>query len=389
MVLRCIVLVFCLVGFAVWGSAPAAAQKLLESVKKDLPEVPRLAEADFIAATQEVEETPQGVTALKYSMRLPKKWKKIEGSSFNEVSLKPKVLSEVVRYVGGADLYGEYPYFTLDALKLDYDITAEQWLAMYIVENNLASQGFLTHTEKRAEAVYFTVNRAKSHIVRAVAVRNGNVMALARFYIPEEEWGVLREKQAQSIESFKLLTPVEYRPEAMNSVPFLDVSQAEYPKSWELQLGSMKSIDRMDITLLNIRQHEAGRIRSLEGKVKLHVVSSYIVKDFESEIEAFKNISAENMTLVEELSDVPQWTYGEHVAFANNSVFLGQRTQENVAKDFELWVSVLGVGEYFYLASLMTPSRDVDYTSWARNTQSFEAILRSIKTVSDSGVYAE
>jgi len=36
-------------------------------------------------------------------------------------------------------------------------------------------------------------------------------------------------------------------------------------------------------------------------------------------------------------------------------------------------------GEYYYFVTLLTPSRDEDYYSWARNTQTFRVLVENIQ----------
>lgn len=372
-------------------SQPVLAQSLLDSLRKDLPVFDPLEEQVFLDATMLTKETPHNVPSLGFEVRLPKGWRKIESFSLGEFTLKPKVLSEVSRHVGPSDLYGLKAFFTLDVEQLENSLTAEQWMAEYMRVNNYTSQGFKTHSENRVEAVFVYVERGDSYIVRAIAQRNGNIMMLARFIIPEGEWGEVRALQAASVQSFEATHENKDVAEVMEVFQFLDIAEAAYPASWEFMPGDLRSIDRMNATLFNVtkRQEKHKQVRTFEGKVSLNLVSSYIANDLEVEIDALKDsMMSEAITIMEEIEDVPQWTYGDYVSFANNSLFRAQSSQDGATKDFELWVTIIGLGEYYYLASLLTPSRDENFSVWARNTQGYQLMLRSTRLL-NSDRYAE
>ena len=296
------------------------------------------------------------------------------------------VLNEVVKYVGPSDLYGVRPFFALEAVLLKNALTAEQWMAEYMQSNNYTSQGFKTYSDDHVEAVFVYVDRSDSFIVRAAVRRNGNVMALARYVIPETQWADASPIQEAAIQGFSFKNTNEERVEDFQSFRFLDVAEAEYPLSWEFVPGDLRSIDRMGATFLKIskRQDDSKIVRALEGKVMINLVSSYVVSDLEKELDRFRRELVDNsVTIVSEIEDAPQWTYGDHISFANNRLFHAQRSYEGSLKDFELWVSVLGIGEYYYLAGLLTPSRDEEFSRWARNTRSYQLMLQSMRLLTD------
>jgi len=357
-------------------SSPVEAQKIVDAMKKPMPEIVVMPEEEFNKISTLHKAVPMGQEGLAYSIRLPKKWSRHENISLSNFSLNNKVLAEVDRFYGPPRL-GERSYFSVQAIELDYKLTAEQWLMLHMLENGFTLEGMRTVDDKRVEVIYVLMDRDVTFIVTAVAQISGKRVVFSQYVVPVEDWQKEASAAQRVMASFQLETIDEGFVEPMTPYQFLDVCEVKYPDSWELKARPLRSADRMSIELLNIeKKNQYSRIRILKGKMEVHLATEYIVDDIDDEISDFiKSMSVGNLVIQDEIQEFEDFTVDEDMEVLEVKAYEAlDKSQERT--DYEYWLAVLYSNEYYYFISLLTPSRDADYMNWARNTQTFRVLVQ-------------
>ncbi len=375
---KSVVLAVCVFLLAV--STGAHAQKFLENYKVPMPEIALIPQADFEAATQLYTETPFNDKALTFEMRIGKDWKKQRDVSLSNAKIGTKILGELVRFYGPPVL-DQRSHMTVQALKLDYKLTAEQWFIQYLLANSYTVQGIKTHDDNRVEALYVYVEKDVTYVVRAMVQLNGTRAVMAQYYVPSEIWEAEKQLQAQSIGSFRLLNKVEEVIEPMEKYHFLDISEFSHPVSWEIKSDPLMSIDRLKITLLSVASEEYKqntKYKLLNGKITLSLVSYHDMTSIADEINKYKaEIKKSGMLIGEFIESKDDFKIRRNMLSIPVEVYECTDTG-NEALGYELWFLLMESGDYYYFVTLLTPSRDEDYFMWSRNTQTLRVIAETI-----------
>ncbi|MCF8496713.1 MAG: hypothetical protein K9G62_08640 [Alphaproteobacteria bacterium] len=369
-------------------STPSGAQKILDEYKKPMPEMNLLSKADFEAKTVLYQDTPFNDKALSFAVRLPQDWTRADdvGLSTGHYSLSSKVFGEVGRYYGPSRLMGTRSRFTVHAIELDYQLTAEQWFLQFLLSNGYTIQGMEIQGENQVEAMYVLMERDISYVVRAVCQINGKRVALAQYFLPVENWEDEKVMQAQSIGSFKLSDPESEFAEEMVDYQFLDIAELKYPKSWTLRALPVNSIERMKIELLNIPPAADGEReqKTLSGKIEILLVSAYSSDSIEAETDKLKKELVESgLTLKSQVRIKDSYNFNEAFEFAKVEAYEGIDSNDEIL-DYELWIASMLAGDFYYFLTLLTPSREDDYYTWSRNTQTFKLVVEQSKPQLDT-----
>ena len=375
----CFLMLFCSLTMFSASFSPVFSQEIVNAIKKPMPEIPVMPEEEFKKKSTLYKETPFNDEYLAYSVRLPRKWSKHENASLSNFSLSNKVLGEVDRFYGPVRM-GDRSYFSIQAIELEYKLTAEQWLILYMLENGFTLEGVRTIDDGRVEVIYVLIDRDVTFVASAVAQVSGNRVVFSQYVVPVEYWQEEASAAQRVIESFALETIDENFVEDMSPYQFLDVAEVKYPDSWELQARPLRSADRMSISLLNVaRKNEFSKIRILKGKMEVHLATEYIVEDIDHDIENFiREMSVGQLVIQDELEEYEDFTVDENMDVIQIKTYEAlDSSQSNSA--YEYWLAVLYSGEYYYFLSLLTPSRDADYFNWARNTQTFRVLVESTR----------
>lgn len=357
--------------------------------KKPMPEIALIPAEEFEANTNVHHVKPIKDEALEYAIRLPKNWEEKESvGDASELLLSNKMFGNVSRFESEANIDSPFPsQFTIQVIALEYELSAEQWFVQHLLSNGYALQGITVHDEDRAEALYITVERDVSYVIRSVAIRNGKRVILGRYKMPIERWEKEKSIQAQVIDSFRLANLKDEVVEKMKAYHFLDIAKFEYPESWKLRAPPFRSIDKLDVELLSIRHipDEFGKgDLILSGKIGLSLVSVFVSDDINEEMRQFKSEYEKNgLIFNDEVKVEGDFDFSHY--FTNTSVVAyNVMGKENDLVDYEFWITTMEYGDYYYFVTLLTPARKDDYYVWSRNTQTYALIVSTFKPQEDS-----
>lgn len=369
------------------GASGAQAQKLLDDFKKPMPELTLMSKEEFLKTTTQYEDVPAGDTSLSYSVRLPNDWTEAKAGGISNLSLADKIFGEVALFYSPPKMESDRSRFSIQALKLDYQLTAEQWLLQYLLSNGYSIQAFQKINDERAEAIFVLIENDVSFLIRAAALVNGKRIVLAQYFMPIENWEQEKVVQAQTISSFKLANTDQEYVETMAKYQFLDIAEMYYPESWQIRSPPLRSIDFMDARLLNVSPGEGndGGELSLDGKIDVQLVSAFAVGSLDEAVEKNKNEFKKNGITLQELMEKPtDFNVGELFEGFSAEVYSATDSKK-ASQNYEVWMAHMKSGDYYYILSLVTPMRDEDYFTWSRNTQTYRLIIQ-LMTPQESSV---
>lgn len=374
-----------------WASAATTSgvSDGIERFKKPMPPVDLMPEQQFLDMTQEHKAVPYGDKSLGYSIRWPKDWVAGEDKGSSNFELNTKLFTSINIWYSPPRMGGR-SRIEVKAVDLAFQLTAEQWFLQNVLESGQTLEGFLVHNENKVEALMIIMEDDTSYYVRTVTILNGKRVLQAQFFVPMFFWNDERALQAQCLSSFSITYPTESIIENMLVFQFLDVAEVKYPESWKVRSKPLTSVERMNVKFLNIREtkNKIGRVdESIEGQVDATLVSAQTSSSLIAEIEQYKkNLEGTGMLLGKKIENKEDLDYSKNFSFALTEVYEGIDST-NDAMEYELWVSVMVSGGFYYFISLLTPSRNETYFTWARNTQTYKQIING--TIPSAGGFLD
>ncbi len=366
--------VFALVSF-ILPSDGNARRLHLENIPA-LEKFEPLTEKEFKAKTRFLESRPNNEDTLEYSLSLPKDWGDdtiFKNLETGEEALGQNVLGLVSRYMGPPSLEHERAYFTIDAQKLTYEIGVKNWFINHVLVNGLSLLGVDVKNKRELEALYVEVKRDTTYVVRIKVIINGSNIIAARYYVPQAMYDKNKILQAQVVDSFKLKNIDDSPIESLETHGFLNQSYFDYPPSWDLISEPVKSIDKMQATI-----HHNTVKNKLDGQIDIKVFNKLSTQSRADVIAKFrKDFSVENYKVDGFIEEVEaeyhkDMTYGAMQAYELNSEL------SNMI-GYELWMSLSENNDYIYLVYMITPSRDEEFYTWARNVETYRLIVKTAR----------
>lgn len=360
----------------------AFAQKVMEQYRKPMPEFDLLSSGEFTENTEPLVLKTFGDPALNFEIRIPKGWENMTKGRPEDFSVTNKIMGEIVRFYGPPDIYSERSYLTVEAMSMDYYMTVEQWLMQFFLSSSYNVQGLTVHDDTRAEALYVFIKNKVSYAVRASVYTNGKHVMYAQYVVPIERWHDEKVMQKMVLDSFDPITPVKEYIEEMQRYQFLDLAEFMYPVSWELKALPIRTIDRMEVLLLNTHYiHDGshtGKIR-LDGQIGIDLVSIYASETLDDELNYYKeDVAEKGLVMGDVIENRNEFFLGDSYDFVDTQVFKVTDENERVI-EHELWLTIMSAGDFYYFVSLFTPSRDDDYFKWARNVETYKLVVNEIK----------
>lgn len=375
---------FMLAGFALSFAAPHAG-----ALGIDLEKIPKVmnydkpSEQEFAKASVKVEEAaPYGDDLLGYSFYVPKGWTGNLLTNSKDLKVQEKqdisdvIFSMLGKYIGHAkNLHRSY--VTVEGQKLGYEVKALHWFVSQILTNGLSLAAVTEISDKEVEGLYVQIEKDQSYVVRARAIINGDKLIVIRHYLPQENYEEDVVEQAKIISSFKLLKKSNDTIEKHVEFGFLDQSYFDYPASWRLKEKPILTVERMSALLYQEKMQREQLV--LEGHVRVNAISRLLRTSLSKEVKDFK-----------ESLDIPKYSIGkliEKISFKRDLSISMQQTEiyELLPDDkvnmrpYELLVSVMQSDDYYYILSMISPSRDHDFFGWAKNREVAKIMIESMR----------
>jgi hypothetical protein len=339
----------------------------------EMPEVPEMSDEEFGKLTRKLKQIPENDESLAFSIYIPKGWKVLEDVGLRNFMLSRKVVGEIARYYG-PPLLDRRSSISISAMEMEHQITAKNWFIHHIFTKGYTLEGMEVLDENKVKAQYVLMEDDIPYSVRAIAQTNGKRIILVQYYVPfgyKNEYAAL---QARVIDTFKLLNPSREYVEATDTYEFLDLVEFDYPLSWELRTPRIKDILRMRAFLVKIYGDD-----QFYGKISIYVLSGEETK-IPEEIKRVKNKAMEqNFKIGSFIEEIENYEFLPHVKSSAIEVYEFNSTKHRLV-NYEYWFGIiLSRGDYYYIVTMITPSRDDDFINWAHNKEVFEFVATSVR----------
>lgn len=388
-------------------AGPEFARADLASILKSekTPHYDTLSQEQFKKSSDLYDETPYSDVYLRYKIRLPKEWRRGEDEwqSLNadgqesgdqekqkkkkDVDLKTeskadvseavnrRVLGKIRRYYGPPRTVGPLSYIDVSAVGVEHNISLRNWFINYVLVQGLTLQGLEVINENRVEALYIIFDKDTSYVVRTIAEMNGARVVMVSYYLPEQFWLEERAVQEKVLSSFKFVLPEKIEIEGKRTYSFLEMLRLDYPSSWKLIAPNINSVDSMDARILSMDKKG-----NMNGEMDFHAVSVDLETTLAQEVGDFKDSITDMGFEVGDLIDViDDYKFNDYLFFHRVEVYKLPPKKNTYIKNHELWLAVMAEDRYYYVATLVTPSREDDFANWARNIAAFKIVLESIR----------
>ena len=371
---------FGLMGIQVSHAASARQdQDVFKQIKKPMPKMAPLSEADFISATKQVNKVPHGDRALAYSMRIEKDWTEGRGGASMNFLLSEKIFLELDTYVGRPTISGR-SRIEIEAMNVEDNLSAEQWYISYLTEDGLTPEAFVTHSDNKVESLMVVMERDYSYYLRTLVVINGSKVIMVKYYVPIHYFQQQGPIQAKILESFKVTHPQKPEEQEMLLHKFLDVAELYYPQGWEVFI---KPRERMELTLakvINVKGQFGQSVgKKTEGRLYVMVEMADGYTTLSEDLKSYKEkIEIQGMLFGKKLEEDYDFKYAGNMKSPITEVYEGVDSN-NTQVEYELWVTAMRGGEYNHFILLMTPSRNEMFRVWAGNTQAYKKVLENYR----------
>lgn len=373
-------LLFCLAAFAAAPAMAAIGVNVTDIPK--LKEYPLKPQAEFEKSTKVIkQENPYGDSKLSYEFRVPKEWSLNAqqapiGSGGGNSPLSRSVLTIIAKYIS-APKNLQRSTISIEAQELAYEVSAKNWFINFIINNGYSLSGLTEKSPREIEAMYVALENDVTYVVRTRAIMNGSRLIVVRYYLPQENYEEEKAMQAQVMASFRLLQPTAERIEKQETYGFLDQSYFSYPKSWKLKEKSILSIERMSALLTQEMTDRKTQI--LEGHIKIKVVSRLLKTTLAQEIENFrKDLKIPHYSIGALIENV-DYTYDPSIKIGKAQIYKLEPDDKVNMQAYEFLVTVMQGDDYYYITSLITPSREQDFYTWAKNMEAVRIVNETMR----------
>lgn len=358
--------------------------------KKDMPEIAPIEEDEFLKMTKPLKKVPYNMGSLAYTIRIPKEWDEGEEARSSNFLLSEKLFIQLNTFYGKPTISGR-SRIDVEALKIDNNLTVEQWYLKFILEGGYTTTGFKTHNENKVETLMVVSDKDFSYYVRSLAVLNGEHIMMVKYYVPVNFINEQAALQAQVIETFEVVNKKKRAFPEMDNYRFLDVAEVKFPLGWKSFPKPLRAVDYMDVTIMNIKEFkdDSGRVKSSSsmGKVDVVVVSSKSRGTLLEEIDIFKKaIEGSGVLIGDKIDLYGEFSYHKDIEFGITEAYEGVDSSNNLS-EYEFWFTVAVGGNYYYFIVMLTPSRNENFGVWADNIQNYNIMIKKFRPL--AGAFLE
>ena len=332
-------------------------------------------DAGFLKETKAYGMMPYAKAELEYEIMIPKDWTEIEAYDTLQEN-QDAILSRIAYYkspmVGTLQMELE-----INALKLKHEISARNWLRDYILTQGYSPEGNVTEVSGKSANAYYVVagSPAAPSSLEYVAARiSGGWVLLATYRAPLPLRNYVKYLQKKTVDSFKILYPKDEPVEDQKVFTLVDSIKFNYPVSWEVLSTDFRDMNRLSVHLQN-----KGKAKNIEGYIRFLAVRRSRSTDFQTELDDqrkyFDNVM--NLKIMKLTSSETSATYNRFLF--NRIEVYDVEPKKGKASAQEIHFLALGDKEWYIFATLFTPKESTHLYNWARNTQSFKEIIKSIK----------
>lgn len=332
-------------------------------------------DATFAENTFAYNTVPMGDNDLAMSINVPKNWESDTTADSVTQTLDNKILHNITRF--RSPMIGVVrATLALQALKLEHEITAKSWLKNYIITNGYAPQGDIVSEDRHTAAVYFvwTNDGTASYTYMRVRINAGKII-VSRFDAPIHLKEFLSYLQKKAPDSMTVTYPKETPVETQKAFALVDSIKFSYPISWQILSSDFRDMNRLNVQLQNV-----GIRNKIDGYISFVGIRRTRSASLRAEIDNMRTYFNEafKLDIVDLVSSETADVTTERFIFKRHEIYNVQN-QDTKRLPQELHFVVLGDKDWYIFGFLITPQEKDNLYTWARNTETLNVILRSIR----------
>ena len=332
-------------------------------------------EASFEELTTAHTVMPFERADLYFSMDLPKDWT-ADLLPEGKKDMTTRILGDIARF--SSPMIGTKKLrVVVQAVNLEHEISVSNWLKNYILTGGFAPDGdviFNKDNPRRASIHFVSLEGGESFYNYITAQLSGNIMMLALFQTPQSLRDYAKFLQRKTIDSFNLTYPKEGTIEEQKSFTMMDSIKMAIPASWEIVAPNFKDMNR-----LSVQFHNKSATGSIDGFIMMHAIRRHRATNLINEMDELKKYF--DTALDVDITDLVSSTTPEannRFIFKRYEVYnITSRRKSQSKQDVHL--AILGDQEWYVVTFLVTMREEDRLYPWARNVQSFQEIIKTIK----------
>jgi len=329
---------------------------------------------DFETESELYAATRFKVNPIKYEIKIPTAWTHTTENMGLSTDINSRLLDTLDHFQGDLIVGGGRPSLSIEAISLNHEILAEHWLQNYIFKNGHASEKPIeADNENQAQVSFIYIKNGISYraIVRAYIIQDR--LLLIKFEAPIN----ISEKTLTlgqfAVESFTIISASIGSIEERKNFSFVNGLSLSFPESWMARNHSLRNPNRLALEFHNIAQGETlkGLVRVLSYRRNKEHTDDFIVNELQQHIKEGLNIK------INQLENSTPLSVGLAYDVAHIEMYTALRgDRPNV--EYEVWLAVLAKDEWVTFIYLLTPNKNLDFYSWARNTRMLDLLIASI-----------
>ncbi|MBI1327435.1 MAG: hypothetical protein GC136_07295 [Alphaproteobacteria bacterium] len=346
-----------------------------------------LTQEQFQEQTQIFTEPSELHKNYGFTVRLPQSWKKQDagiGEGEVQSGLSNALLVGLAAFTGPVSYEGQSS-LRVKGQQLYRSTSAYNWMANYILDQGYTLNGIAGLSHTRAEADYIVVLNGQSYLVRAVAIINAPHVILAEYMVPISLSEKERSVQVWSIGTLRPVAVSAGSIEPIEKYEYLDNFIFEYPASWIFQPAIMRTSDRLEGKLLNVRGgrkklEQLGYSRViLDGKIDFTVHAIKPELDLKKEITILRDALKKDGFMIGDLLETrTNLRVHEGFPYQRTDIYKINNPGKNLL-DHEYWVTLVKNDKHIIVLTMVTPGREQDRSIWLNNIDGFQEIIARLK----------
>lgn len=315
---------------------------------------------------------------LDFKVKLPKDWANISKQELERIkeidpNFNSNIFTTMVEFRDNK--LGTTPSrLSIDVIELEYEITARNWFFNFILMTGYNIRAMTVHSETEAEALYVHVSKDQSFLTRAKLFINGNRLILVSYVMNDKNWGKERALQQKVIESFELLNPKIVRLDLTETYRYFDILQFDYPQNWRLATPSIFGLDGMKVRVLST--DFSGNV---SGEIFVSINATDLDISLKDEIdEIIADLKERGIKVGSLMGEVDKYEFYPHIFYDKVEVYEALFKDKDVITH-EFWLGIMVEENYFYIVTMLTPNRQTEFFTWARNIEAYELLLESFR----------
>jgi hypothetical protein len=375
------VIIACLLAALSVQPAHALLDKLFgkkQAVQKSMPltEIyPIQDEAAFQAVAKSFHKMPFNDPLLEFNILLPKDWTQEEtlhadtGGEFDR-----KIMGELGRF-RSPFIHTMQALVTIQSIRVEREISAENWLKNYILTNNCSLQGAVAPDgNKEATAACVSTSEGRSTYLYVLAKLNGNNAVVVQFEMPIALKEGLDFLSKRVLDSFQFVLTSDRPIETQRIFNFASTIKFGYPESW-----IPNHIDARDTKNMSMQLYSKQKNDLVDGLVRFVVARRSDENSLKKEALAVRKHITEFLGLdIKKLISSDKLPASNRFLFSRYEVYQVTPRKEGASSQ-ELRLAVLGDKDWYVFVFLLSPSDNDDFYTWACNTQAFDIIVKSLR----------